>query len=288
MFGYVRPVKDELKVKELEAYRGAYCGLCHAMGRKYGFWSRFTLNYDFTLLAMLFSSEAEGHQTCPRRCPVHPFRKKRACLCHPGLDAAADQSIILTWQKLRDDCLDKSFWKGLPSRLAAWLLRGAYRKAVKAQPEFDREVTRCLEQLHRLEQERSPSIDRTADTFARILKAAVPPQWEEERRRALEQCLYHVGRWIYLVDAWDDLKEDRETGAYNPLEVRFAGNPEAELETVRITMTHSVKLAISAYHLLPVGNWSPIVENILYLGLPGVQEAVFSGKWRGMQKDIGR
>lgn len=37
----------------------------------------------------------------------------------------------------------------------------------------------------------------------------------------LEQLLYHLGRWIYLVDAADDLKKDVKNGSYNPLVPRF-------------------------------------------------------------------
>ena len=96
MFGYVRPALDQLSEEEQEAYRGAYCGLCHVMGRRHGFWSRMTLNYDFTFLAILFSA---GDGACweERRCPVHPLRKKRDCLCGAPLDRAADTSILLTW-----------------------------------------------------------------------------------------------------------------------------------------------------------------------------------------------
>ena len=36
MFGYVRPYKPELKVKEYEMFRAAYCGLCWALKEKYG------------------------------------------------------------------------------------------------------------------------------------------------------------------------------------------------------------------------------------------------------------
>lgn len=288
MFGYVRPVKDELKVRELEYYRAAYCGLCHAMGRRHGFLARLTLNYDFTLLAMLFSPGEDRPTLCKRRCPVHPFRKKGNCVCTPGLDIAADESVILSWQKLRDDRLDKGFWQGLPARLACFFLRGAYRKAATAQPEFDRQVTQYLTQLHTLEKAGSTSIDRAADAFACILQAAAPADPDEGRARALRQLLYHVGRWIYLVDAWDDLAEDRKRGGYNPLDARFDGKPEESLDVIRTTMTHSVKLAISAFQLIFFGGWTPVIENILYLGLPTVQEAVFSGRWREMQKDTGR
>ena len=136
-----------------------------------------------------------------------------------------------------------------------------------------------------MEAERSGSIDRVADMFARILEAAAPKSNDMARDRILSQILYHVGRWIYLADAWDDLKEDRKEGNYNPLEIRFNRDPEAHVEELRITMTHSLRLAVSAYQLAEFGTFHAVIEKILYSGLPTVQEAVLTGTWREMQKN---
>lgn len=283
MFGYVRPVQAKLNEEERERYNAVYCGLCHTMGKRYGFLTRFTLNYDFAFLAMLLAPPEET-LICKKRCPAHPLRRKKGCVHFDGLETAADESLILTWHKLRDDVKDKGFFLGLPSRLLSLIFYRAYRKAAAARPEFDRQVTACLTQLQRIEEERSASIDRVADTFARILAAAAPKSGDADRDRVLEQLLYHVGRWVYLADAWDDLADDRLRGNYNPLDIRFEGMPEKHQEELRTTMTHSLRLSISAYQLADFGAWSGIIENILYLGLPTVQEAVLSGKWHEMQK----
>ena len=165
------------------------------------------------------------------------------------------------------------------------LLRRAYRKAALRRPDFDRQTVACLEELHALEKDKTPSLDRTADTFARILAGAAPTTGEEVRDRALGQMLYHVGRWIYLVDAWDDLDEDRKSGSYNPLLLRFPDGPEAHQEEVRLTLRHSLNLAVSAYHLTDAGPWNGVIMNILCLGLPMVEEAVFTGQWRRRKKE---
>lgn len=286
MFGYVRPVEAELRREDRERYRAAYCGLCHAMGRQCGLPARLTLNYDFTLLAILFLPPEEPILS-RRRCPAHPLKKRESCAECKGLELAADESVILAWQKLRDDVEDRGFLSGLPPRAAALGLGRAYRGAAARRPEFDRQVSASLDRLYALERECSPSMDRTADTFAGILKAAVPRELSGRRARTLEQMLYHLGRWIYLVDAWDDLEEDRAAGRYNPLIVRFGGKPEEELDYMRTTLTHSVKLVISAFQLEDFGCWGPLIENILYRGLPSVQEAVLTGRWREQQRETG-
>lgn len=283
MFGYVRPLTPELRVRELDDYKAVYCGLCRTMGRRHGFFARFTLNYDFTFLVMVLAYGAEACQMVSCRCPAHPFRKEKMCAGLPVLDAAADESLILSWQKLQDDVADHGFFRGLGARLAALALTPAYKKAAAAQPEFARTVAACLDELHQLERERCPSLDRPADTFARILQAAAPDTGDDHRNRALEQLLYHTGRWIYLTDAWDDLEEDVRTGSYNPIDARYQGQGKEHLQDVRITLTHSRSLAAAAYELAKAERWDGILSNILYLGLPAVEELVLSGRWQRKQ-----
>jgi hypothetical protein len=123
-------------------------------------------------------------------------------------------------------------------------------------------------------------MDRAADTFARILQAAAPVTGDAGEDRPLGQLLYHVGRWIYLIDAWDDLERDLRQGNYNPLILRYQGRPREHLEEVRSTLRHSRNLAASAYALVKAERWDGILSNILYLGLPAVEESVFAGRWR--------
>lgn len=284
MFGYVCPLRAEMKVREWEEYQAVYCGLCHALKKKCGFLARFTLNYDFVFLALLLDSRREK-PICAHRCAAHPLRPKRCLEGDESLDLAAEESVILTYYKLLDGREDEGFWRGLGCSVAALLLKRSYRRAAQAQPDFDRQVQTCLEELHRLEQENSPELDKTADTFARILQTAAPVTGSPEADRPMAQLLYHLGRWIYLADGADDLQEDVAKGRYNPVNARFGGHPD--MEYLATTMTHSLSLCQSAFQLLPKTNWSDHLANILYLGLPAVQKAALAGRWSKNQKKGG-
>lgn len=283
MFGYVRPALDQLGQEQKDAYQSAYCGLCHALGERHGWPARLTLQYDFTFLAILLAAGAGEEGRACKRCPVHPLRKPRDCAAGAAMAATADQSVILTWHKLSDDVDDHGFFRGLPYRFARFLFRRTYRKAAKAQPEFDRQVREGLARLRELEESRSPQMDRAADAFARILACSAQAVEGENTRRVLEQLLYHLGRWVYLMDAWDDLDEDRKKGRYNPLEARFQGQARENRDYLETTATHSLRLMGSAEGLLELGDWAPVVENILYIGLPAVQSAVLDGRWKEMR-----
>lgn len=280
MFGYVRPFRPELKCKDYDLYKATYCGLCRCLRRRYGPIAPMFLNFDFTFLALLLWEPEEIFTPCRGRCHGNPLRKMPMCPDSEALDLAADESVILAWWKLRDSVRDDGFFGGLPARTLSVLLGPAYRRAARRRPEFDKTVRSCLEELTALEKENCPSLDRTADAFARLLQSAAPP--DGERGRVLEQLLYHLGRWIYLADARDDLEEDKLSGRYNPVAARYG--PQGDDGALRLTMDNSLELAGAALQLGEFGCRKPLLENIVYLGLPAVEKAVFDGSWSRLKK----
>ncbi|MCL2842632.1 MAG: DUF5685 family protein [Oscillospiraceae bacterium] len=283
MFGYVIPVQQELKVKELDQFRAAYCGLCHSLQAHYGLSARFILNYDFTFLAILLSVGNEKVKYSNKRCIAHPLKKRKCCVGGDAFHQAAGFSVILTWWRLRDGVQDSGLFKGLSYRGAGLLLRRAYKKAAQDFPGFDTHCRARLEQLRILEQANSGELDQVADAFAGILSYAAHGI-DEDKERTLMQLLYHTGRWIYLIDAYDDLEQDKQSGNFNPLVARFqvgeAGLTDTDRDWISTTLHHSANLITSAYNLLPAGAWRGILENIIYLGFPAVTERVLNGQFR--------
>ncbi len=286
MFGYVRPAPRHLTEAEQQRFGAVYCGLCHTLQRRYGFVSRMILNYDFTFLAILLS---QGEcRACEKTCPRHPFCARPCVEQAEALEIAADDSVILAWWQLQDGIADHSFFGGLKYRLAAWLLGRAYRKARTARPAFDESTRRHLAELTALEREQCPSIDRSADTFARLLSGVAEDIEEESRRRVLQQLLYHLGRWIYLVDAADDLQKDLKSGSYNPLVFRFSLEGDRLSEESRgelaATLDRSVEQMAAAFELADFGDYTPLIQSVVYEGLYAVGNAVLNGTFHERDK----
>lgn len=281
MFGYVRPTQ-QLSDTEQARFQQVYCGMCHTLGRRYGLAGRMVLNYDLTFLAILLSDgQTEGQ--C-RRCIRHPF-KGQMCVCgDDAFDLAADMSVILTWWQIQDGIADHGFFGGLKYRAASVLLRRAYRKARARRPAFDESTRRHLEELARLEGERCPSIDAAADTFARLLSDAAGEVQEPVKSRVLAQLLYHLGRWIYLIDAADDLKKDVKSGSYNPLPLRYALPGDTLTDTARQalaqTLDSSIRAMAAAFELWDFGDYGPVIESTVYEGLYAVGTSVLEGTFR--------
>lgn len=288
MFGYVRTAPDHLSQQEQQNFAGMYCGLCHTLGRRYGAVSRMILNYDLTFLAILLSGGEECR--CEKhRCVVHPFCGRACAQPTAALELAADYSVILTWWQLQDGIADSGFFRGLKYRLATVLLRKAYRKAKALQPKFDERTCHQLQELAELEHQQCASMDQAADTFARLLAAAAEEGvTDPTRRRVLTQLLYHLGRWVYLIDAADDLKRDYADGSYNPLLYRFAHDhgvltAEQQAELGR-TLDLSIRQMAAAYELLDFGIWSNVICSVVYEGLYAVGTAVLNGTFHRRSK----
>ena len=282
MFGYVRPSLARLSQKDKDRFSAMYCGLCRTLGHRCGKTAPFILNYDFTFLAVLLAP-AEPEAPLHRRCAVHPLRGRDYFPENAALELAADCSVILAWWQLRDAIQDE---KGLEAkyRAAALALGPAYRRARQKRPEFDRSTRQHLAELSQLEEERCPSMDQAADTFARLLQSAAGEVNDTVKRRILEQVLYHLGRWIYLVDAADDLAKDFTSGSYNPLIYRY-GLTEGKLteearESLVLSLDHSIRLMAAACELWDFGVWTPIIQATVYEGMFLVGQAVLEGTFQ--------
>ena len=282
MFGYVRPSVQDLPEGELDRFRTMYCGLCHTLSRRYGQAARFILNYDFTYLAILLSDRTAGKENAGR-CYTSPIRKRPYLESTAAMELAADESVILAYWQLRDGVEDHAWAAGLKYRAGARLLESAYRKAAAFRPVFDQAVRRQLQMLSALEKEKDPSMDKAADTFAVLLSSAAEGVEEPVRRRVLEQILYHLGRWVYLIDAADDLKKDAESGNYNPVALRYglkdgAWDPESR-QAFAVTLDHSIHQMAAAFELWNFGVWTTVLQTTFYAGLFRVGHAVLEGTY---------
>ena len=276
MTGYVRPLKGELKISDYERYRGVYCALCRTLRRRGGPLARLTLQYDMVVpVLVLWQGEGTPCFSC-RRCPVHPLRG-RACLeDNPSLDLAADVSLILADEKLLDDIADEGWFRSLLCRAARLLLRPAVRRARRARPAFSRRATECMRSLRALESARCASPDRLADGFASLLASMAEEVTDPVLRRVAEQIFYHLGRFVYWLDAADDWAEDIARGRFNPLAERYPGRAPAEalsLGEVENSLMASLQSMRAALALLPDTCFTPLLTNLFG---PGLETAAFA------------
>lgn len=261
MFGYIRPWECELRVREDKEYKGYYCGLCQSIRRRYGTLARLALNYDCAFLCA-FLSEHEGDTVFEqRRCGLHPFRGREAMSApSPAMDYGADVNVLLFWLSLEDRWMDEHRFSAFLTRA---LFKPAYRKAASFQPALTRQVEKALTSLHKLEKEKAVCTDEPSDAFGTLMKAVVEsaPYLEGQDKEAAGWMFYNLGRWIYLVDAWDDREKDEKQGAYNVMNLAGTDREQAEY-----LLYISLAQAEKGYDLVEMEGPHGLVDNIMHDG----------------------
>ena len=286
MFGYVQPLKPELKVKENEAFQGYYCGLCKAIKKSYTNAARFMLNYDCAVLMLLFSSmSAVMPQVRRERCVASPLKKKTVVSSGEAPYAAA-VNVLLGYGKIEDTARDEG---RLSARALSLFYRRVRRHAAKDYPELAGAFDTRLEALSALEAKGCTEIDAVAGEFGQLLAAvfSLAPFGfvDEAARKALWHFGYNLGRWIYIADAADDLEKDCKTKSYNV----FLTRPFTEVTALRdkirdeaqFNMHMSLAETCKAYELLDIKRDKPLLDNIMYLGLAKKTQEVLKGKANG-------
>ena len=260
MFGYIMTDRKELKGKDLDTYRAFYCGVCRDLKAAGKERARLTLTYDMVFHAVLLTGLYEApDQTEEVFCGLHPL-KKQAVIRNSYTAYAADMNLLLSYHNLEDDWLDD---RNALSLAASRLLRREYLKSAAEYPRQVKAIRRYLRDLHRAEEEKNPSIDCAASLTGYLLGEIFVYQedvWQEELR---SMGLY-LGRFIYLMDAWEDREKDRKSGDYNP----FLLQKEAftEDEAFRI-LAEAAASAARAFEKLPILEHVDILRNIMYSGI---------------------
>ncbi|MCX7714488.1 MAG: DUF5685 family protein [Clostridia bacterium] len=281
MFGYVNICESELKVGEYRRFRAYYCGLCKAIGKRASQLARCGLSYDMTFLALVLSAVNDENTVFDREtCFVHPIQKRLTAKPDEVLDYVAYMSVLLVYLKFADDWHDERSIKAL-------LGMGAYfrakEKAKRIYTEEYNEIKKLLANLSMLERKKSDDIDAAADCFAKILKILAVPKFikDSNTRRILAWLGYNTGRWIYIIDAVNDIEKDIKKRNYNPILMKYpVGNytlseyKKLVAEKLEITLTFTLDNIASSYELLHIYRNDEILRNIIYLGLKMKQDFI--------------
>ena len=288
MFGYVTIDKPELKVKEFYRYKSYYCGLCRTLKEEYGFRGRMTLSYDMAFLVLFLTSLYETPtKELQSHCPLHPV-KKIPMLQNEISEYGAKMNILLVYFKCEDDWKDDKSLQGaagmrLFRKKAETICRedkslkgiaGMHlfrKKAKELCKEYKRQAQVIQKQLKVLavyEEKQEETLDLAAGAFGKLMAELFvykEDMWEQE----LRNFGFYLGKFIYIMDAYDDLEEDLKTGSYNPLKaVKKNSKDDNDYEnTVQQILVMMMAEATAAFEKLPLLWDSEILRNILYSGV---------------------
>lgn len=288
MFGYVVPNKSMLKAEDYEIFKSYYCGLCKSIKKENGFFQRFSLNYDIVFLTILLSSIFDKNITIiQENCIAHPLKKRSLIQEDDILLYSANMGSILSYLNTKDDLKDEL---SLKSFLGNFLLKSGGKKGKLKYENKYYSINNLLKELNTLEKNKCKRIDEVADIFGKIMQEIIDYNRieNESTKRILNWFSYNLGRWIYILDAYDDLEKDFLKGNYNP--IILSSNSEfkslEEIKDYKKNMRHEVEKSLthslanigSSFELLSIKKNKNLLENIIYIGMKEEMENVLRGR----------
>ena len=261
MFGYVVMNKPEIKFKDFDMYRSFYCGLCRELKERYGLSGQITLTYDMTFVILLLSGLYEPPtKKGLTRCIVHPVRRQPVRK-NAITEYAADMNIFLTYYKCRDDWNDE---RSIPGLAFGKLLERKEKKSEKLWSKKVQTIVSCLDELSELEKENATDIDRVSGCFGRIM-AEIFAYREDVWEPTLRRMGFYFGKFIYLLDAYDDVEEDVKKGNYNPFSKDYIikGFDDRVKSMLMMMMAETCR----EFEKLPIIKYTDILRNILSSGV---------------------
>ena len=132
------------------------------------------------------------------------------------------------------------------------------------------------------EKENTDSIDKaaheSADALGKILAYGV-----DDSKGNIYRFGYGVGKWVYLCDAADDLKDDLKKGSFNVF-ANFLGLKkgdeitENDLMIIERNLNLSCAYAAESFENSRNKTLVPIVRNIIYGGTEKTMNKILKGK----------
>lgn len=283
MLGYVRMYKPELKVKEYETYRGLYCTLCKHLGRQYGILSRLILSYDLTFLALIILSvQSVSPSFKGGRCPFNLSKKCNYCTnADEVFNFTSAVSVIMFYYKVKDNIADGGFFKKVLMYLILPYAASRRKKAMKKYEKLDIIISKSMNKQAETEKENTDSFDKAAHNSADALGKIFT--YYDDANIDLYRFGYMVGRWVYLIDAADDIEKDMKHHSFNVFVNKYHMTSVNEItqdvkKDIESTLNLSSAAAIEAYNKLELTVMFPIIENILFDGMGSSMNKVLKGQ----------
>ena len=262
MFGYVRINKMDLTFREYENYKGYYCGLCKYLKENHGEVSRLSLNYDITFLIVILTALYKlDSDITYERCIANPLKKKMR-IVNEITEYAASMNILLSYYKLEDNLYDDN---GIKDKLAYELYKGKLKKAYEKYPQKAEYIKQQLGNLRELEKQESKSIDKVSNIFGNLM-GEIFVYKKDEYEQNLRNIGFNLGKYIYILDAYEDLEEDNKKGRYNPF-IDYIDKKEELKNKVDRLISMSLGMATKNIEQLNLEFNKSIIDNIIYSGV---------------------
>lgn len=259
MYGYICCNKSGLSEDEIDRYQSVYCGLCNNLKTRYGQLERISLSYDMTFVILFLSSLYEPEEEAREfRCGVHPLHKKTETE-NKFTAYAADMTIALSYYKCMDDWKDE---KKYLKRLYAESIKKQYQEVGEKYPRQCKAISEGIRELEQIENSTADTKPDEAVKCSGKMLSELFVYEEDFWSNSLRSFGFELGKFIYLMDASMDYKEDIRKHNYNPL-IGMNKKPEEMKEILTMCIGNVTQI----FEKLPLVQDQHLLRNILYGGV---------------------
>lgn len=170
-------------------------------------------------------------------------------------------TILLGYYKCMDDWKDEKKTSGY---VYAKLIEKGFKQVFEKYPEKCETIRILFDKIAACEAAKEENLDKVSGLFGEVLAEIFmykPDEWEDEIRR----MAFFLGKFVYLMDAYEDLEKDKKKGNYNPF--AFAEQDAAYEEKCRSILTMMMAECSREFEKLPIIRNVEILRNIIYSGV---------------------
>ena len=280
MFGYINVYKDTLQDGQYGVWNTFLCGMCMSLKAEYGNKARLTAGWDINFYNMLFHSVKNlPAKVEMQKCASSPLKKRSIMQRDEITDKLATANMLLVYFNAIDDYTDGDGC--LKHKVVMSALKTPFNKAIQKAPELFDKLKVDYQNLLDAESQGCSNIDQvceyTANMSVNVAKFVLGKDFDVPYLRWL--C-YNVGKWVYIIDALDDLKKDFKTNKYNPLYAwlgkiepqEFVKNNIDELEFLFYSTLNKVA---ESFNDMQLTAYTCVLKNIIYESMRKKTQEIF-------------
>ena len=223
MLVYIKTQRDDLRICDFCLYKQQYCALCQGIGKKYGIVYRLILSYDMVFLALVLENFETEMTPLSFKCPTNPFKKINTSISNNVIEYCAFINYYLSVLKLEDDIIDE---KNNVKKIILKFFKhnSQYQNILNTYGAKLNVLSELMSKINSLESENA-CFDQLSNLFGEFFVELFQlffKLYKEdcviEKYDNLYSLCFNLGKWIYIIDAYEDYNEDMQNGNFNLLQ----------------------------------------------------------------------
>lgn len=291
MLGYINIEKLDLTLRDYIEYKSIYCSICNSLGKEFGNISRFSLAYDAVFIALCLDNIENQKHNLEFSCPLNG-KKMKSNVSLQVIEYVSFINYYLMLIKLKDDILDKH--STIKKLLYLYFNnKKQFRKKATKYSGIIEKLDSHMQAIFEKETN-NPNFDELLNLFGEFFCLIIKlyPGFNngndfETMHPVLNKIVFNLGKWVYLIDAYDDYMDDKNDGQFNLLELLNKDNNSMEqLHNKMIALT-SILLMNMQLELNTVvfNKHDAIIKNIIVAGCPSCFRKICLKQYPGMYRN---